>query len=254
MIGSLTPYLQREFATTLPPGWAAAAEVPLLSDESTALLGYDPRADVLLTHTSTGTRVWVEFEVSRVDPVANHAKFATAHLFAPQGPADHFMATLSPHIDRGRRNLAAATVRLMRRVGMSAFQTTLLPLATPAEVKRLNQLPLDALTAESVDTAAEVARALAVVTPVGRWGRLEVHFVGDLLDAMTNVRGWNDDRTTASGQEACGRRACTFFGHDPVSGLFAPSKFVAYTPSPCGWRIRSVPVAPGVGHRLCCTQ
>ena len=55
-MGSLTPYLQREFATTLPPGWAAAAEVPLLSDESTALLGYDPRADVLLTHAATGTR------------------------------------------------------------------------------------------------------------------------------------------------------------------------------------------------------
>ena len=61
---------------------------------------------------------------------------------------------------------------------------------------------LDVASVRLVDTAAEIARALAVVTPVGRWGRLDVHLVGDLLDAMTNIRGWNDDRTTASGQEA----------------------------------------------------
>jgi hypothetical protein len=30
--------------------------------------------------------LWIEFEVSRADPVANHAKFATAHLFQPQRP------------------------------------------------------------------------------------------------------------------------------------------------------------------------
>jgi hypothetical protein len=95
-------------------------------------LGYDPRADVVLTNTASKTRVWIEFEVSRADPVANQTKFATAHLFLPQTPADHFVAMVSPHIDRGRRNLAAGAIRLMRRVGMSAFQTTLLPLAAPA--------------------------------------------------------------------------------------------------------------------------
>lgn len=229
-MGSLTPFLQREIPTRLPPGWSCGAEVPLLPAEIVGLLGYDPRADVVLTHAATGTRVWVEFEVSRADPVANHAKFATAHLFAPQGPADHFVAMLSPHIDRGRRNLAAATVRLMRRVGMSAFQTTLLPLIAPAEVKRLNQLPADALAAENVDVTTEVERALATVTPVGRWGRLDVHFAGDLLDAVTNLRGWNDDLRTEAGRRAWGQRACTYFVHDPTSGAFAPSKFCAYTP------------------------
>lgn len=229
-MGNLTAHLQHQFARHLPAGWACAPEVPLLPAELTRVLGYDPRADVVLTNAAAGKRVWVEFEVSRADPVANHAKFATTHLFAPQGPADHFVAMLSPHIDRGRRNLAAATVRLMRRVGMSAFQTTLLPLATPAEVKRLNHLPADVLTAEALDVAAEVERVLTTVTPVGRWGRVDVHLAGDLLDVATNLRGWNEDTATDDGRRAWGRRACTYFVHDPASGLFAPSKFCAYVP------------------------
>jgi hypothetical protein len=117
----------------------------LLPTELTQLLGYDPRADVVLTNTVNRSRIWIEFEVSRADPVANHAKFATTTLFNPQSPADHFVSMVSPHIDRGRRNLAAATIRLMRRIGMSAFQTTLLPLTPPNEVKRLNHLPVEQL-------------------------------------------------------------------------------------------------------------
>jgi hypothetical protein len=120
----------------------------LLPTELTQLLGYDPRADVVLTNTVNRSRIWIEFEVSRADPVANHAKFATTTLFNPQSPADHFVSMVSPHIDRGRRNLAAATIRLMRRIGMSAFQTTLLPLTPPNEVKRLNHLPVEQLAAQ----------------------------------------------------------------------------------------------------------
>src|SRR5262245_3810874 len=127
-VGTLTPFLQREFKRHAPPGWECASEVPLLPAELIRLLGYDPRADVMFNDPASRSRIWVEFEVSRADPVANHAKFATAHLYAPQAPSDHFISMLSPHIDRGKRNLAAATIRLMRRVGMSAFQTTLLPL------------------------------------------------------------------------------------------------------------------------------
>lgn len=229
-MGNLALYLQQQIPNQLPSGWTCEAEAPLLPDSITNLLGYCPRADILLTHASTSVRVWIEFEVSRADPVANHAKFATAHLFVPQGPADHFLAMLSPHIDRGRRNLAAATVRLMRRVGMSAFQTTLLPLIAPAEVKRLNQLPLADLSNEAVDIGCEVERALTIVTPVGRWGRVDVHFVGDLLDALTNLRGWNDDLRTPDGRRTWGKRACEYFAYDPVSRQFAPSKFCAYTP------------------------
>ena len=154
-----------------------------------------------------------------------------ARWIAPFDPeAIDFVAMLSPHIDRGRRNLAAATVRLMRRVGMSAFQTTLLPLATPDEVKRLNQLPVDTLAGEKVDVAAEVERALAVVTPVGRWGRLDVHLAGDLFDVFVNLRGWNEELRTADGRTAWGKRSCAYFVFDPATGQFAPSKFCAYTP------------------------
>lgn len=229
-MGSLTSFLQTEFRRRCPAGWECEKEIALLPAALTGLLGYAPRADVVLTSHATNARVWVEFEVSRADPVANHAKFATGHLFCPQAPADHFVAMLSPHIDRGRRNLAAATIRLMRRVGMSAFQTTLLPLAQPAEVKRLNQLPAEALAAERVDVTAEVERVLAVVTPVGRWGRLDVHLAGDLLDVLMNLRGWNEDLESPAGQQVWGKRACTFFVYDPVSRQFAPSKFCAYTP------------------------
>src|SRR5262249_28816332 len=148
------------------------------------------------TNPATKSRVWVEFEVSRADPVANHAKFATAHLFLPQAPADHFVAMVSSHIARGRRNLAAGTIRLMRRVGMSAFQTTLLPLVPPDEIRRLNQLPLNSLEGEAIPVSEEIERLLALVTPVGHWGRLNVHYAGDLLDVLMNLRGWNEDLGT----------------------------------------------------------
>ena len=229
-MGTLTPFLQREFRRRCPPGWECTAETTLLPPDLTDLLGYAPPADVVLTDTTARARLWVEFEVSRADPVANHAKFATAHLFRPQAPADHFVAMLSPHIDRGRRNLAAASIRLMRRVGMSAFQTTLLPPNPPAGIQRLNRLPVEELAVESIDVSAEIDRLLAVVTPVGQWGRAAVHFAGDLLDVMLNIRGWNDDLGTADGRRAWGRRVVTDFVFDTASGLFAPSKFSAYTP------------------------
>jgi hypothetical protein len=229
-VGTLTPFLQTEFKRRAPQGWECSSEVPLLPDRFTQLLGYDPRADVVLSDPVSRSRIWVEFEVSRADPVANHAKFATAHLHAPQTPADHFVSMVSPHIDRGRRNLAAATVRLMRRVGMSAFQTTLLPLATPEQVQRLNHLSPECLQTESINIGEEIDRVLAVVTPVGQWGRLAVHLVGDILDVLLNLRGWNDDVRTQEGQRRWGRRCVTYLVFDPSSSLFAPAKFCAYSP------------------------
>ncbi len=229
-MGALTPFLQSEFRRRCPPGWECGSEVPLLPTELIQLLGYDPRADVVLSNTGNRSRIWIEFEVSRADPVANHAKFATASLFIPQSPADHFVAMVSPHIDRGRRNLAAATIHLMRRVGMSAFQTTLLPLNTPSEIKELNHLAVEQIAAKSIDVGAEIDRALTMVEPVGKWGRLNVHLVGDILDVLMNLRGWNEEILSREGQRAWGKRAVTYFVFDPSSGLFAPSKFCAYLP------------------------
>jgi hypothetical protein len=229
-VGTLTPFLQREFKRHAPPGWECSSEESLLPDELTSLLGYRPRADVVLSDPSSQSRIWIEFEVSRADPVANHAKFATAHLYAPQPPSDHFVSMISPHVDRGRRNLAAATVRLMRWIGMSAFQTTLLPLTTPEQIQGLNHLSAEALQTEVIDVGEEINRLLAVVTPVGRWGRLAVHLVGDILDVLLNLRGWNDDIRTPEGQRRWGRRAVTYLVFDSASGLFAPAKFCAYAP------------------------
>src|ERR687885_376701 len=126
-MGALTAYLQRQFDRQCPSGWVSRKEVRLLPPDLEALLGYAPRGDELLEGSDGAGRLWIEFEVSRADPVANHAKFATAHLFQPQEPPDTFVAMVSPHVARGRRNLAANTVALMRDVGRSAFQTVLLP-------------------------------------------------------------------------------------------------------------------------------
>jgi hypothetical protein len=48
-------------------------------------------------------------------------------------------------VARGRRNLAANTIALMRHSGMNAFQTTLLPNIAPVEIRRLNHLDKRAL-------------------------------------------------------------------------------------------------------------
>lgn len=136
-MGQLAAYLQHAFASHCPPGWHSQAEVPLLSADLHRLFGYAPQVDVLLTHDD-GRRLWIEFEISRADPVANHAKFATTHLFQPQPPSDLFLSMVTAHVARGRRNLAANTIWLMRYAGLQAYQTPLLPHLPPTEIKRLN--------------------------------------------------------------------------------------------------------------------
>ncbi len=152
-------------------------------------LGYSARADVLLTRDDGQKRLWIEFEVSRADPVANHAKFATSHLFQPQASTDTFIAMVSSHVTRGRRNLAANTIQLMRRVGMRAFQTMLLPTMSPDEIKRLNHLPMSDLLNSSIDTESGTSRALLVSNAVSSGKDYELHYAGDLFDvlAMFNV-------------------------------------------------------------------
>lgn len=119
--------MQQEFTRRTSSGWVCYPESRILSLELENHLGYRPRADVLLEREDGSKRLWIEFEISRADPVANHAKFATAHLFQPQSANDIFISMVSSHVDLGRRNLAANTILLMRCVGMTAFQTVLLP-------------------------------------------------------------------------------------------------------------------------------
>jgi hypothetical protein len=227
-MGNLTSFLQREFAHHCPPNWTCHYEAALLPKDLERILGYAPRADVLLERHDGSRRLWIEFEVSRADPVANHAKFATAHLFSPQPPSDTFVAMVSPHVTRGRRNLAAATVALMRHVGMNAFQTALLPHLTATEVQRLNYASPKQLDYERLRTEDEVHRALQIVEPIASVPDLRIHLAGDLFSVMLNVRQRNQDLATDTGAASWGTRIVTYFVFDPSSGAFAPSKFCAY--------------------------
>ena len=114
----LARYLQNDFRTNCPQGWTCQTEVKVVPPDLERWLGYAPQADAMFQEVATGRRVWVELEISRADPVANHAKFATAHRLHPLPVADTFVSMVSRHVVRGRSNLAAHTVGLMRAVGM----------------------------------------------------------------------------------------------------------------------------------------
>jgi hypothetical protein len=205
-------------------------ESRLLSDDLAALLGYAPRADVVLTCQQDGRRLWIEFEVSRADPVANHAKFATAHLFQPQAAADVFVSMVSRHVDRGRRNLAANTIFVMRRIGMTAVQTVLFPTLSDTEVQRFNHMTPEELRATGPDVSPEVDRVFVVTTPQGTADGHRIFFAGDVIDVLLNARQWNAEVTTSRGRTLWGRRRVQYFVYVPYSGEFAPSKFCAYLP------------------------
>src|SRR5271165_3493075 len=147
MMGTLAAYLQETFVRLCPQDWVCEREVPVLEPRLAKLFGYAPKADVVLQRSDGSRKLWIEFEVSRADPVANHAKFATAHLFQPQLASETFISMVSSHVARGRRNLAANTIYLMRHIGMRAFQTTLLPRLPPAEIHRINHLGKDSIAA-----------------------------------------------------------------------------------------------------------
>lgn len=211
-----------------PKGWSCEVEARVLDERFERLLGYAPQADVLLASKDGLHRLWIEFEVSRADPVANHAKFATAHLFQPQKPTDTFVSMMSSHVARGRRNLAANTVLLMRRIGMKAFQTVLLPSIAPDDIKRLNSASANSSSLQSLDIEAEIDRALAVAQPCFPSPQHQIHFAGEPLDVACNIATWNREITTETGRRLWGRRRVRYFAFDPSTGEFAPSKFCAY--------------------------
>jgi hypothetical protein len=207
-------------------------EQSLLSPELERFLCYGARADVLLATADGSRRIWIEFEVSRADPVANHAKFATSHLFQPQGATDTFLAMVSSHVTRGRRNLAASAIVLMRCVGMRAFQTVLFPFLSPHEIQRLNHLDIEAMETQQLSVGAEVERAITVTEAALSVNDLDIHLVGDFMEVLLNLRRWNADLSTPEGQRLWGKRTVTYFVYDADSRLFAPSKFCAYAALP----------------------
>jgi len=229
-MGVLAKYLQDSFIELCPSGWTCRREVQVLDSRLAKLFGYAPAADVLLERADGERKLWIEFEVSRADPVANHAKFATAHLFQPQRPTESFVSMVSSHVTRGRRNLAANTIFLMRHIGMSAFQTTLFPSLPPAEIHRLNHLSRQQLAELTLDAHWEIERAMQVSEPLGMTDKHRIFFVGDLLEVICNLQYWNRSVLTQTGRELWGRRRVRYFVFDPKTNLFAPSKFCAYRP------------------------
>ena len=227
-MSALTRFLQDRFTHHCPANWSCQHEVPLLPPELEKRMGYAPRADVLLERNDGGRRLWIEFEVSRADPVANHAKFATSHLFQPQQSGDVFVAMVSAHVTRGRRNLAAHTILLMRHLGMDAFQTVLLPRLGGEEIKRLNHLDLEVLAGQDLSVPAEIERAIAVSSPLGVAEGHRIFFAGDWLDVWNNVHRWNEELQIESLRLLWGQRTITYFVFDPGTQLFAPSKFCAF--------------------------
>jgi hypothetical protein len=228
-MGQLASYLQEAFMSQPPSGWTCRREMRVLSSDFEQLIGYSPRADVCLEAANASRRIWIEFEISRADPVANHAKFATAHLFKPFETSDTFVSMVSSHVARGRRNLASNTVHLLRHVGISAFQTVLLPDVEPEEVKRLNHSSLDSLRSSNLDVPRELNRVFQIVEPVIEDDGHRIHFASELFDVIRNLHRWNSEVSQPEGAELWKRRTVTYFVFDPVSKLFAPSKYCAYS-------------------------
>lgn len=231
-MGNLTRLLQHRFRAACPAGWVCTAEEALLSASMARTLGFAPRADVLLARKDGARRLWIEFEVSRADPVANHAKFAAGHLFEPQPATDVFVSMVSSHVVRGRSNLAASAVYLMRAIGMSAFQTVLLPRLGPDAILTLNQKPLEVLlSGTDVDAGPEIDRALSISENVAIGeDNPRIHFAANLFEVMLNARAWNAGVETIDGGRHWGQRTVTFFVYDSQTGDFAPSKFCAFMP------------------------
>lgn len=229
---SLTSFLQYSFAAQAPSGWKCSHEVAVLSKELERVLGFAPRADVLLENCETNRRVWIEFEISRADPVANHMKFAVGHLFLPQPSGDTFVSMVSDHVTAGRMNLGASAVILMRRLGMQAFQIPLFPNMTGESVKELNHLPGPELINRQIDVMPEIERALSISEPVYTDSSHRIFFVSNVFEVSLNVMEWNQSVTSRDGARQWGKRTVTYFVFDPRSDLFAPSKFCAFIPIP----------------------
>lgn len=225
---SLARHLQDVFIRDCPSGWACSPEVSVVTKEMERWLGYAPQADVMLQEVKTGRRVWVELEISRADPVANHAKFATAHLFQPMPQQDTFVSMVSRHVDRGRSNLAAHTIALMRTLGIRAFQTILLPTVERDEIKRLNHLTADRLREEAPVVGDELKRVLSVSGAVGRVLESDIHFAANAVEVLYNVQRWNQDMVLPALRERWGQRRVRYFAYDPRTRQFAPSKFASY--------------------------
>jgi hypothetical protein len=227
---SLTTFLQEAFVEEVRDGWQCFAERKLLEPGLAKELGFSPRVDVLLENGCSDKRIWIEFEVSRADPAANHVKYAVGHFFSPDVSKDIFLSMVSNHVTRGRANLGATTVMLMRHLGIRAFQTPLLPRCPAAQIKQLNHLTHDELQSQSINVAEEIRRAFTVTAPAFNLKSDEVYYAGNEFEVSLNAKQWNTDICSADNAAVWGRRTVKYFVYDRQSKTFAPCKFCAFLP------------------------
>jgi hypothetical protein len=220
--------LQRRWMEQPPAGWVASREESLIGRDEARVLGYQPKADLLLKKVDSNHRVWIELEVSRADPAANQVKFGSAHLLNPLPATDAFISLVSRHVATGRSNLAAHATWLLRASGLRAFQMVLLPQLDSDIIAQFNQgkrqiheLPIPDL--------GEILRATEAVGSADGSG---IYRVTNRLEVTLNIHQWNKDMADEQARAAWGRRRIRYFVYDGSSGLFAPSKFAAYTRIP----------------------
>jgi len=228
-MGELARYLAEQFERHERPGWTARREQPLISSTLAKRLGFAPHVDVLFEGPD-GRRVAVEFEVSRADPVANQVKFLIALDAGALHPDDVIVSMVSSHVTRGRRAIAAAFAGHLRALGVSAFQSSLLPFIDPAQIRDLNQSTRATLDRRGVPVRDELERVFSIVEPRGDSEHHRIHFVGDVTDVLANLWAFNDNLRTEEGI-LWRRRQVQFFVVDPATGLFAPTKFCAFLPA-----------------------
>jgi hypothetical protein len=217
--------LKERWVQNPPSGWIAEDEIDLLSPKERRLLGYRPLVDVVLTHQKTMQKLFIEIEISRADPVANHAKFASAHLLNSFDFQDAFVSLVSNHVQKGHANLAAHTIYLLRAAGIRAFQMPLLSDLPGNVICQINQglLPVSTLPTPALSEVIELT------CPVSESDNDQIYYVTNCLEAILNLVQWNHDINTAKGKFAWGKRRLKYLLYDPKTGLFAPSKFCAFT-------------------------
>lgn len=233
--GRLARFLQRAFEReSARRGWTCSIEAPLIDSHAARRLGFDPRVDVLLSRSDDVRRIWVEFEVSRADPVANQAKFASAAFFEGCGAGDAFVSMASRHIAPGRKALMATTAMFMRSVGIPAFQVDLLPDADGPTIKVLNASSPEVLDGAALDVGAEIDRVIAVADAKLASGWHRIHMADNAFTVGVNVRTWNAEAADPVLARRWAKRRVRFLVFDPASRLFAPSKFCAFVPATTG--------------------
>jgi hypothetical protein len=116
----------------------------------------------------------------------------------------------------------------MRKVGINAFQTYLLPNISTEQIKQLNYLDDIRLFSEIINIRSELDRVFSIVQPIKENKKFRIHFVGNNLEVLMNLRQWNDDIAISDNLIRWGKRTVTYFVYDKVSKNFAPSKYCAY--------------------------